>query len=148
MKFSFINLFNGLILLLILIPNILWAIKHPEVENKCKNVFFNLAEQIGRYSCMFLMIFPLFVWKFGFRSVSEMIIHFAGGIFLTLIYLAVWVYFFKNSTDPCRIILAVVPCMIFFLFGFTLRHWALSTAAVVFFIGHIGVTLKNIKSKK
>ena len=66
MEFGWINLFGGVLVLLMLIPNIVYALKNREEQNLCTNRLMNLAEQVGRYGCIVLMWLPLLVWKFGF----------------------------------------------------------------------------------
>ena len=50
---SIINIFGLIIVLLILVPNIIYAIRVKDQENKCQNKIMNILEQIGRYGCMF-----------------------------------------------------------------------------------------------
>ncbi|MBQ8558941.1 MAG: hypothetical protein IJ439_03030 [Tyzzerella sp.] len=59
MKFGWINLFGAAIVVIMLIPNIVYAVKNKNTENMCKNVFMHYVEQIGRYACIVLMWFPL-----------------------------------------------------------------------------------------
>lgn len=70
MKFGWINGFGGLVVIIMLIPNIIYAVKNQGKENNCKCVVINAIEQIGRYSSMALMCVPLLVWEFGFQSVA------------------------------------------------------------------------------
>ena len=146
MKFGWINFFNLIILILMMIPNIIYSFKYKNKKNKknkCKNVLMNILEQIGRYSCMFLMVFPLVVWKFGYASVIEAVIYFISNILLIIIY---WIFFFiymKNKSNKLAIILAILPKGIFILNGVLLRHWLLVGFAILFGISHIYVTNKN-----
>ena len=66
MKFGWINVFGVISVILMLIPNIFYAIKNKNEKNLCTNRFMNAIEQIGRYACIVLMWLPLIVWKFGF----------------------------------------------------------------------------------
>ena len=72
-KFNWINSWEIAIVIIMLIPNIIFIIKNPHLENKCQNVLMNTMEQIGRYASMALTIVPIFVWKFSFKSVLQMI---------------------------------------------------------------------------
>ena len=51
---SIINIFGLIIVLLILVPNIIYAIRVKDQENKCQNKIMNILEQIGRYGCIFI----------------------------------------------------------------------------------------------
>ena len=54
------------IILLMMVPNVIFALRHRDMENKCKNRLINLLEQIGRYGCLVLMIICIGLDKFGF----------------------------------------------------------------------------------
>ena len=143
MKFGWINLFGVCIVILMLIPNIIYAIKNKDGKNLCTNKFMNAVEQIGRYACIVLMWLPLLVWKFGFASKLEMLIYFGGNGLLLIIYWLVYVLYFKDKNLNRALILAIVPACIFLLSGIMLRHWLLVGFAVLFAVGHIYVTKKN-----
>ena len=148
MKFGWINVFGGAAVVLMLIPNIVYAIRNRDEKNLCTNRFMNLIEQIGRYACIVLMWLPLLVWKFGFQSVFEMLLYLAGNGLLLLAY---WIVFFlhmrKKSTAKA-LALAVLPSCIFLMSGILLRHWLLVGFAVLFAVGHIYVTLKNAQAQQ
>ncbi|MBR3095651.1 MAG: hypothetical protein IKH12_08695, partial [Clostridia bacterium] len=78
MKFGWINGFGAAIVVLMLIPNILYALKNKGETNRCSNRLMNLLEQIGRYACIVLMWLPLLVWEFGFADVPQMLLYLAG----------------------------------------------------------------------
>ena len=143
MKFGWINLFGAGIVVLMLIPNIVYAIQNKGEQNRCTNRAMNLIEQIGRYACIVLMWLPLLVWKFGFASVFDMLLYLVGNDLLLIAY---WIVFFVHMRKRSRataLTLAILPSCIFLLSGLLLRHWLLVGFAVLFAAGHIYVTLKN-----
>ncbi len=146
MEFGWINLFGAVIVVIILIPNIIYAFKNKGEKNLCTNKAMNIIEQIGRYACIILMWLPLFVWKFGFASVPEMLLYFIGNGTLLFVYLFVFALYFGKKTKGRAIILAVLPACIFLLNGLLLRHWLLTGFAILFAIGHIYVTKKNLEA--
>ena len=143
MKFGWINGFGAGVVLLMLIPNIIYAIKNKGEKNLCTNRFMNGIEQVGRYACIFFMWLPLLVWEFGFASVSEMLLYLAGNGVLLAAYWIVFLLYFKRKSRTRALALAILPACIFLLSGLLLRHWLLAGFAVLFAIGHIYVTLKN-----
>ena len=143
MEFGWINLWGAVIVIVMMIPNIVYAVKFPNQENKCKNRFMNIIEQAGRYGCIVLMWFPIFVWKFGFQSIFEMLAYISGSAILLLMYWIIWLFYIRKQTMKTAIALAVIPTIIFLLCGILLRHWALIVAAVSFGIGHNYVTVRN-----
>ena len=103
----------------------------------------NIIEQIGRYGCMFLMVFNIGLAELGFHSVEAFIIYLLGNVLLMLSYWIIWMlYFFKQSYWK-QIALAVIPTGLFLLNGITMRHYLLVVFGVIFGIGHIYVTSKN-----
>ena len=143
MEFGWINIFGAGIVALMMIPNIIYAIRNKGEKNNCTNRLMNIIEQIGRYACITLMWLPLLVWKFGFSSVLAMYLYFAGNGCLLAAYWTVFAFYLKKKTRKRALILAVIPSCIFLLSGLLLQHWLLTGFACLFAIGHIYVTQKN-----
>lgn len=143
MEFGVISLCNLVIVAVMLVPNIIFAVRFPNRENKCDNKAMNLLEQVGRYGSMALMVLPLGVWEFGFSSVEEFLIWGLGSGGLLLAYLILWIFYFRKESRGLAMALAVIPTCIFLLSGITLRHWLLAAAAVIFGVAHIYVTREN-----
>ena len=146
MEFGWINAAGACIVFLMLIPNIVYAVRNRDEKNRCTNRFMNVLEQIGRYACIVLMWLPLFVWRFGFRDVSEMILYFAGNGTLLAVYWFIFALYLKKKNRTRALALAVVPSCIFLLSGILLRHWLLAGFALLFAAGHIYVTVKNAEA--
>ena len=143
MKFGWINVFGAATVVIMMIPNIVYALKNRDEKNLCTNKFMNIVEQIGRYACIALMWLPLLVWEFGFAGVSLMVIYVAGNAALLTTYIILFAVYMKKRSAPLALALAVIPSAIFLLSGLTLRHWLLVGFAAVFAVGHIYVTAKN-----
>lgn len=143
MKFNLINLFNLIIVFLMLLPNIINSnkITHIPISNKIINIFV----QIGRYGCITMMLFPLFVWKFAFRSVISFLIYLLLNFILLFIYYIYWFLYLKQNKLSHAIILNVVPSLIFLINGIILRHIILIIFATVFCASHIMVTYQSHK---
>jgi len=141
---NWLNVFGLVIVILILIPNIIYAIKFKDVKNECTNIFMNILEQIGRYACMIFMVFNVGLAKFGFASVGEFLIYFIGNTILLLAYWIIWILFFIKQSSWKSMALAIIPVCIFLICGVTLRHVLLIISAIIFAVGHIYVTRKNI----
>ena len=147
MEFGWINLFGGIIVLLMLIPNIVYALKNREERNLCTNRVMNVVEQAGRYGCIVWMWLPLLVWKFGFRSASEMLLYFLGNGVLLVAYWLVFARYMRKKTAKGALVLAILPACIFLLSGLLLRHWLLVVFGLLFAVGHIYVTTINAKGE-
>lgn len=141
MEFGWINLFGGVIVVLILIPNIIYALKKRDDQENAKiPKILLVCEQVGRYGCMILMWLPLLVWKFGFASAEEFIAYLLLNGGLILAYWLIWLVYAKKATLKTGMALAIIPAVIFLISGVLLRHWLLTAAAVLFGIAHIKIT--------
>ena len=143
MKFGWINIFAAAIVVLVLIPNIVYAARNKDEKNLCPNKLMNVIEQAGRYGCIIFMWLPLFVWEFGFNSVLEMILYVVLNSALIIAYIILFAVYLKKKNAPLALILAIIPSCIFLLSGILLRHRLLVCFAVLFAAGHIYVTKKN-----
>ena len=143
MKFGWINLFGGVIVILLLIPNIVYAVKNRGAKNRCAGKLVNVLEQIGRYACIVLMWLPLVVWKFGFASFFGFALYLAGNGVLLAVYWILFARYLKRKSKGLAVALAILPACIFLLSGVLLRHWLLVGFAILFAAAHLYVTLRN-----
>lgn len=140
---NIINYFNIVIVVIMLLPNIVYAIKVHDFKNLCTSKAMIIAENISRIACIAFMIVPLGQREFGFPSAESFIIYVFGNIILLAIYVAVWFSYFKKANRAKGIVLSVVPPVIFVLCGLTLEHWLLVFAGALFGVSHIYVASAN-----
>ena len=140
---EWLNVFGLIFVVLLLIPNVVYAIKNKNQKNKCSNRLMNILEQIGRYACMFLMVFNIGIAEFGFGSAGTFLVYIIGNIILMAVYWIIWILYFKQQSFGKQIALAVIPALLFLLSGITMRHYLLIVFAVVFGVSHVYVTSKN-----
>ena len=145
MEFNWINIFGGVIVLLILIPNIIYALKNKEETPEKSNIVAKITEQVGRYACMLLMIVPLFVGEFGFSPLELMFNYLIGNLILLVFYYIFWVLFAKNKSLDKALALAAIPTLIFINSAISVKHWTLLVFALLFGASHIYITYKNNK---
>lgn len=143
MEFNWINLFGFIVVVLLLIPNIIFAIKNKNQQSAPSNKILNIIEQIGRYACILLMVLPLFVWEFGFSPLEWMFVYLLGDIVLLILYYIFWLLYRKKQTMGNALALAVIPTLIFVVSAVSVRHWALLIMAVLFGVSHIAITYIN-----
>lgn len=145
MEFGWINLFGAVIVLLIMIPNIIYALKNKnETEDINVPRYLTVCEQIGRYGCIILMWLPLMVWKLGFKSNEEFVIYLFSNSVLIIAYYLCWAGYFKQKTLKKGMILAIIPTIVFLVSALLLHHWLLALFALLFGFAHISgvVTFK------
>ena len=164
---NWINIFQLIIVLLLLAPNIVYALKCRDV-NLCENRFMNVVEQIGRYGSMFFMIVCLGErGEFGFFSGLDFLIYRIGAGVLITAYWSSWICYFRvlgvslfakrgavavfvagqkqvRRGAALKWALAALPCGVFLLCAVTLRYMPLFIFAVIFAVGHIFVTGQNM----
>lgn len=143
LDWNWLNVFGLIIMILILIPNIIYAIKEKNHENKCTNMFMNAMEQIGRYGCMLLMVVNIGIDEMGFRSIGAFLFYLFGNVLLIVCYWVIWMLYFIKPTYCKQMLLALIPVSIFLLSGITMLYWLLIICAIVFGIGHVYVVKKN-----
>ena len=146
MEFGWINGCGAGFVILLLIPNVVYAVKNRGERNLCANRLMNVLEQVGRYACIVLMWLPLCVWKFGFADVWEMLAYFAGNAALLAAYWIVFARYGKKKTKKRARVLAILPACVFLLSGLLLRHWLLAGFALLFAVAHYYVTARSAEA--
>ena len=145
MSLNWINWINIAAVEWLIIINLIAVRKGLSDSFNSKHLIVNILEQIGRYGCMVLMILPMFTrgWKFGFRSVTEMLVWICLTILLLVIYSFLWI---KKANGGVFVLygLALVPAVLFLLNGILLRHPALIAASLVFGVCHVLIVKENI----
>jgi len=96
---SWFNYYGLAIIAIIMIPNIIYAIKCKDgFENLYKNKVVEILEQIGRFGCFALMIFniPYTYFNFWFEYALWVYIGINGG--LCIAYIIFWIICRKNDS--------------------------------------------------
>jgi len=145
MDFGWINWANTIAVIYLIAINVIAAKKGAAEDFRSKHQTVNFFEQVGRYGSMALMIVPAFTkgWKFGFMSVTEMLVWACGTVLLLAIYGVLWI---KKPAGGVVILygLAITPVILFLLNGILLRHPALVVASLIFGAFHIAIVQENI----
>ncbi|MDE7261656.1 MAG: hypothetical protein K2N78_06300 [Oscillospiraceae bacterium] len=145
MRFSAFNLWTAGIVGLLLVPNLLYALRHKDGGISSPNRAINLLEQIGRFGCMIFMVVPLGVrgGEFGFGSLEKLIIWAVGTALLLLAYYVCWMFYARKPGRRLALALALLPCGIFLLSAILLRHWVLALFAGLFTGAHLYVVRRG-----
>ncbi|MDF2538536.1 MAG: hypothetical protein K0S76_1557 [Herbinix sp.] len=142
-ELDWINIIGLIILVLMLLPNMIYASRSKEMVNQCHNKGMNFMEQIGRYGSMFLMCFNIGILEFGFRTKEDYTLWIISSSVLLLLYFIFWGLYFERAKKSYAIALAVIPSIIFIFNGYIRQHYLLLIIGVIFSIGHIYVTYQN-----
>ena len=147
----FFNPFGLVFIILIMIPNIVFAIKCKEgFENPWKGKLakaVELFEQIGRYGCFCFMIFNIPGTFFGFRSNSDFRFYLILNTILIFAYCLIWIIYFRKNNLFRAIVLSVIPSIIFLFSGIMSHSVLLIISAVIFTPSHIGLSVGNVIKK-
>ena len=147
MTFGWINLVNAAFVIVLITMSVLGQKKSGLSPMQSRRKLLNILEQIGRYACMALMMFPLLPgFEFGFSSSDVMVCWLVGSLVLLLAYTVLWTQ--AKRGDAVLYGLALVPALLFLCFGVLLRHWALVVVAVLFGVSHTLIVQEYRKEKR
>ena len=111
---GWINVFGLFFVSIIMIPNIVFAIKCKDgFENKWSNKLVEIIEQIGRFGCLgFMMINIPGTW-FGWWSDEALAIYLITDTLLVIIYCAIWIVCFRKNSVFRALTLSIIPSVLF-----------------------------------
>lgn len=140
------NVFGLVFMSLIMLPNIIYGIKNKEKsEAPYKNRAVEAAEQIGRYGCLWFMVFNIPGTWFGWWSDEAFAVYLVMDLLLIGSYCVLWVLLWKKNGLFKAIALSVIPAAVFLLSGIMSRSVLLTVSAVIFAPAHIFISCKNAK---
>lgn len=137
------NYFGLVVMAVIMIPNIIYAVKHKNSESVYRNKAVEILEQIGRYGCFILMIFniPYTYFNFWFNYALIVYLSVIGG--LCLAYLIFWAICRDRNDKLKALSLSIIPSCIFLFGGVVLASIPLIFFSVLFAVCHIYISCKN-----
>ena len=140
---DWLNIYGLVIMIIIMIPNIVFAMREKNFESKYKNKLIEVIEQIGRFGSMFLMIFNISFLNYGYWfSKAKKVYMILVGV-LALAYCLTWVLYFKKATISKAMALAIIPTLIFLFSGLISLNILLIITSVLFGIGHLIISYYN-----
>lgn len=146
--FGWINFFGLLLVILLLLPNLVYALRRkrqeplPQTAARMHPVWI-ILEQVGRYGCMLLMVFDFGLFSLGFGSVALFLVGIIGCPALLLLYWIFWAAYLKRETKRRARMLAILPSLLFLVYGIALQHPLLIACSLVFTACHIRITWLN-----
>lgn len=144
MLWGFINIFGLAFMAVIMIPNIIFAIKCKDgFENRWNNKLIETLEQIGRFGCFGFMIVYIPKTWFGWQSDEAFAVYLIADTVLILAYCVIWAVCFKKNSMFRALSLSIIPSAIFLLSGILSRSVLLIISAVIFAPCHILISYKN-----
>lgn len=143
---EWINIFGTLIIVVIMVPNIVFALKCKEgFINKWNNKGVEIIEQIGRFGCFGFMVVNIPGTWFGWWSAEAFAIYLVANSMLIMCYCLIWIICFRKNTVFKALALSIIPSVIFMFSGIMSRAVLLIVAALLFAPAHILISYKNVK---
>lgn len=138
------NVVGFLVVIIMMIPNIVFAIKKPAgYKNKWNNKFLSILEFIGRIGCIVFMFINIPGTYLGFWNLLCLFIYIAVEALLLVAYLVIWIICFRKNNLFRAITLSVIPSIIFLFGGIIYASWLLVISALIFAPCHILISIKN-----
>ena len=143
---NWLNVFGLIIVAVIMIPNILFAMKCKDgFEDKWNNKFVETMEQIGRFGCFGFMIINIPGTWFGWWSDEAFAVYLAVDAVLVTLYCGIWAVCFRKSSVFRALTLSIIPSVLFLFSGIMSRSILLTIAALLFAPSHILISYQNAK---
>ena len=143
---EWLNVFGLVMAAVIMIPNILFAMKCKDgFVNKWNNKFVETVEQIGRFGCFGFMIINIPGTWFGWWSDEAFAVYLVVDAVLVTLYCVIWAVCFRKSSVFRALALSIIPSVLFLFSGIMSRSILLTIAAVLFAPSHILISYQNAK---
>lgn len=143
---EWINPFGLVFMAIILVPNIVFAIRCKDgFANKWENKFIERIEQIGRFGCFGFMIVNIPGTCFGWWSDEAFALYLIADTLLVLLYCLIWILCFKKNSLFRALALSIIPSILFLFSGTMSRSVLLILSAAFFAPSHIAISYKNAK---
>ena len=138
------NIFGLAFITAIMIPNIIFALKHKEAfENRYHNKTIEIIEQIGRFGCFGFMIFNIPTTWFGWWSDEAVAIYLMVDAVLIVLYCTIWVIYWRKNNVFKAMAFSIIPSAIFLFSGIMCRSILLIISSLLFAPDHIFISYKN-----
>ena len=143
---EWLNVFGLVMVAVIMIPNILFAMKCKDgFVNKWNNKSAETVEQIGRFGCFGFMIINIPGTWFGWWSDEAFAVYLVVDAVLVTLYCVIWAICFRKSSVFRALALSIIPSVLFLFSGIMSRSILLTIAAVLFAPSHILISYQNAK---
>ena len=143
---EWLNVFGLVMVAVIMIPNILFAMKCKDgFVNKWNNKSVETVEQIGRFGCFGFMIINIPGSWFGWWSDEAFAVYLVVDAVLVTLYCVIWAVCFRKSSVFRALALSIIPSVLFLFSGIMSRSILLTIAAVLFAPSHILISYQNTK---
>ena len=139
------NYYGLIIMAVIMIPNIVYAVRHKDAPAPDINKAVNALEQIGRYGCFGLMIFNIPYTYFNFWFEYALAVYLSVNGAMLIAYIIFWIICWNANGKLKALSLSILPTCIFLFSGIVLAYIPLIVFAIVFGVNHIYISCKSVQ---
>ena len=137
------NVYGLAFMAVIMIPNVIFAIKGKAGDGKWKNKAVEVAEQIGRFGCLAFMVFNIPYTWFGWWSADAFAVYLIVNAILIVAYCIIWAICWNRNGLFKALALSVIPAVVFLFSGIMSRSILLLVSALIFASTHVLISYKN-----
>jgi len=139
--FNYIGL---MIVVAMLVPNVIYALKHKFPENNEIPRYMPIAENLGRYGAMAFMVFNIpYTWSSYFID-QTLLAYIIVNAALVVAYIALFFVFWNKKGIVKALLLSLLPSVIFIFSGIMVLSVPLMMFALIFAPTHIYISVRTI----
>ena len=145
--FDVVNVYGLLFAVILAVPHVVYARTHNYDLKAINNRAMLYIERTGKYCSLFLMGINLGILEKGFPEPVELMQTYwlISTAVLTVIYVVLWIVFFKKETKGFAYLLTITAALIVIQSGLLQVKTLLLTAGIVYLIGELYVTSQAFK---
>ena len=143
--FDVVNVYGLLFAVILAVPHVVYARTHNYDLRAINNRAMLYIERTGKYCSLFLMGINVGVLEKGFTAPIMEVYWLISTSVLTVIYVVVWIVFFKKETKGFAYLLTITASLIVIQSGLLQVKTLLLTAGIVYLIGELYVTSQAFK---
>ena len=143
--FDVVNVYGLIFAVILAVPHIVYARTHNYDLKAINNRAMLYIERTGKYCSLFLMGINLGVLEQGFTAPIMEVYWLISTSVLTVIYVVLWIVFFKKETKGFAYLLTITAALIVIQSGPLQVKTLLLTAGIVYLIGELYVTSQAFK---
>ncbi len=143
--FDVVNVYGLLFAVILAVPHVVYARTHNYDLKVINNRAMLYIERTGKYCSLFLMGINIGVLEQGFTAPIMEVYWLISTSVLTVIYVVVWIVFFKKETKGFAYLLTITAALIVIQSGLLQVKTLLLTAGIVYLIGELYITSQAFK---
>ena len=145
---EWLNAYGLFMIVVIMIPNIVFALKCKDgFENKWNHKLVETIEQIGRFGCFGFMIINIPGTWFGWWSDEAFAVYLVVDVLLVMLYCVIWIICCRRNNIFRALALSVIPSVLFLFSGIMSRSVLLIISSMLFGPSHIVISYKNVAER-